>query len=217
MAEGTELKQTRELMEYQHEVLESQIEVQKQAFERIETELYDNVGQMLSVAKIYLCTLEESALNDEQQNYVKQINDIVGKTILDLRTLIRNLDAYLSTNFDLSSSLSTEILRIQKITRVNIELQILGNRYSLGYEKEIVLFRIVQELINKLWSADNVSNIKVILNYIPTLFSISIQFQGKNVKIEADNLHRRTELMGGKYVFTNKKPKEIRIELPVRN
>ncbi|MCP1381547.1 sensor histidine kinase [Runella salmonicolor] len=204
-------------MEYQHEVLESQIEVQKQAFERIETELYDNVGQMLAVAKIYLCTLEESALDEEQQNYVKQINDIVGKTILDLRTLIRNLDAYLSTNFDLSSSLSTEILRIQKTTRVNIELQISGTRYSLGYEKEIVLFRIVQELINKLWSTGNVSNIKVILNYTPTLFSISIQFQGKNVKIEADNLHRRTELMGGKYVFINKKKKEILIELPVKN
>jgi signal transduction histidine kinase len=217
MAEGTELKQTEKLMEYQHEVLESQIEVQKQAFERIETELYDNVGQMLAVAKIYLCTLEESALDEEQQNYVKQINDIVGKTILDLRTLIRNLDAYLSTNFDLSSSLSTEILRIQKTTRVNIELQISGTRYSLGYEKEIVLFRIVQELINKLWSTGNVSNIKVILNYTPKLFSISIQFQGKNVKIEADNLHRRTELMGGQYVFRDKKKKEILIELPVRN
>ncbi|WP_158550077.1 sensor histidine kinase [Runella aurantiaca] len=204
-------------MEYQHEVLESQIEVQKQAFERIEAELYDNVGQMLSVAKIYLCTLEESALDEEQQNYVKQINDIVGKTILDLRTLIRNLDAYLSTNFDLSSSLSTEILRIQKTTRVNIELQISATRYSLGYEKEIVLFRIVQELINKLWSTGNVSNIKVILNYTPTLFSISIQFQGKNVKIEADTLHRRTELMGGQYVFIDKKNKEILIELPVIN
>ncbi|WP_162793740.1 sensor histidine kinase [Runella rosea] len=204
-------------MEYQHEVLESQIEVQKQAFERIETELYDNVGQMLSVAKIYLCTLEESALNEEQQNYVKQINDIVGKTILDLRTLIRNLDAYLSTNFDLSSSLSTEIVRIQKTSHANIELQISGTRYSLGYEKEIVLFRIAQELINKLWNTGNVSNIKVILNYTSTLFSISIHFQGKNVKIEADNLHRRTELMGGKYLFMNKKKKEIRIELPVRN
>ncbi|RDB03663.1 hypothetical protein DVG78_22405 [Runella aurantiaca] len=217
MEEGKKLTQTKKLMEYQHEVLESQIEVQKQAFERIEAELYDNVGQMLSVAKIYLCTLEESALDEEQQNYVKQINDIVGKTILDLRTLIRNLDAYLSTNFDLSSSLSTEILRIQKTTRVNIELQISATRYSLGYEKEIVLFRIVQELINKLWSTGNVSNIKVILNYTPTLFSISIQFQGKNVKIEADTLHRRTELMGGQYVFIDKKNKEILIELPVIN
>lgn len=217
MTEGQEQQQTDKLMNYQHEVLESQIEVQKQAFERIEAELYDNVGQMLSVAKIYLCTLEESALDEEQQNYVKQINEIVGKTIVDLRTVIRNLEAYLATNFDLSSSLSTEVQRIQKTVGINIQLQTSGIPHSLGYEKEIVLFRIAQELINKLLSTDNVSNIKIILNYTQTLFCILIYFQGKNIKIETDNFYRRTKLMGGEYSFTNKKKKEIEIKIPIGN
>ncbi|MFN3379271.1 MAG: histidine kinase, partial [Runella zeae] len=78
---------------FQQEVLEAQVEIQKQAFERVGAELYDNIGQMLSVAKLYLYALEDSPLDDQQQAYVKQTNDIVGQSITDLRALIRNLES----------------------------------------------------------------------------------------------------------------------------
>ena len=215
MTEGKVTQQTNNLMSYQHEVLESQIEVQKQAFERVGAELYENVGQMLSVAKIYLCTLEESALDEEQQAYVKQINDIVGKTIVDLRTLIRNLEAYLVNNFDLSSSLGIELQRIRKTKNENTELVISGIPYSLGYEKEIVLFRIVQELLTGLRLAEPMIRPTVTLHYLPTLFTVEIQYEGKEVKVETAAIQQRTELIGGHYSFVSKKKKAIKIDIPV--
>lgn len=211
MTEGQE-QQTKNLMNYHHEVLESQIEVQKQAFERIGSELYDNVGQMLSVAKIYLCTLEESALNEEQQNYVKQINEIVGKTIIDLRTLIRNLEAYLANNFDFSSSLGVELQRIRKTKKDTSELIITGTPRSLGYEKEIVLFRIVQEIMTMLL-ASGASGLHAELHYTARQLLISIQYEG--MKADIDTFQQRTELIGGNCTFVNTPKKELRIEVPV--
>jgi signal transduction histidine kinase len=213
MTEGQE-QQTKNLMDYHHEVLESQIEVQKQAFERIGSELYDNVGQMLSVAKIYLCTLEESALNEEQQNYVKQINEIVGKTIVDLRTLIRNLETYLANNFDLSSSLGVELQRIRKTKKDISELMIIGTPRSLGYEKEIVLFRIVQELITGLL-ASGASGLQTSLHFTDEQLTIRIQYEG--MKVEVEGVKQRTELIGGRCSFVNTPKKEVKIEVPVRS
>jgi len=210
MTEGQE-QQTKNLMDYHHEVLESQIEVQKQAFERIGSELYDNVGQMLSVAKIYLCTLEESALNEEQQNYVKQINEIVGKTILDLRTLIRNLETYLANNFDFSSSLSVELQRIRKTYKDTSELMITGTPRSLGYEKEIVLFRIMQEMMAALVTS-GASGLHIELRYAAEQLTILSQYEG--MKVDMTTLQQRTELIGGHYTFVNKKKKELQIEVP---
>lgn len=212
MIEGQEQQQTKKLMDYHHEVLESQIEVQKQAFERIGSELYDNVGQMLSVAKIYLCTLEESALNEEQQNYVKQINEIVGKTIVDLRTLIRNLEAYLANNFDFSNSLGVELQRIRKTKKDISELMITGTPRSLGYEKEIILFRMVQELINTLL-ASGASNLRTALHYTGEQLTILIQYEG--MKINVNTIQQRTEMIGGHCSFLNKKKKELKIEVPL--
>lgn len=211
MTEGQEQQQTKKLMNYHHEVLESQIEVQKQAFERIGSELYDNVGQMLSVAKIYLCTLEESALNEEQQNYVKQINEIVGKTIVDLRTLIRNLEAYLANNFDFGNSLGAELQRIRKTHKDVFELIITGTPRSLGYEKEIVLFRMVQELINTLLTSV-ASNLRTTLHYTGEQLMILIQYEG--IRINVNTIQQRTELIGGRSSFLNTKKKELKIEIP---
>ncbi len=199
-------------MNYEHEVLESQIEIQKQAFERVGAELYDNVGQMLAVAKLYLCTLEESALNEEQQAYVKQINEIVGKTISDLRTLIRNLEAYLYNNFDLTGSLGTELQRMRKTKKESAELLISGIPYSLGYEKEIVLFRIVQELINRLIHTGTIANLVITLQYNPAQFIILIQYEG--MRAESAILEQRIGIIGGKYSFENKKRKVIKIKIP---
>lgn len=214
MTEGQEQQQTKNLMDYHHEVLESQIEVQKQAFERIGSELYDNVGQMLSVAKIYLCTLEESALNEEQQNYVKQINEIVGKTIVDLRTLIRNLEAYLANNFDFSSSLGVELQRIRKTHKDASELMITGAPRSLGYEKEIVLFRIMQEMMNTLFTF-GASDLHTELRYTAEQLTILIQYEG--IKPNMNTLQQRTELIGGRCAFAAGPRKELKIEVPVRS
>ena len=132
---------------YRQEVLESQVEVQKQAFERVGSELYDNIGQMLSVAKMYLYSLEETELNQEQRTFIQQTNDIVGKSITDLRGLIRRLEGCMAQDFDLQDCIGQYLQRFRRNHHVTTELVVTGTSYPLEYEKEIVLFRVIQEVV----------------------------------------------------------------------
>lgn len=158
-------------MVFQQTILESQIEVQKQAFERVGAELYENVGQMLSVAQLTLCTLEESGLNDEQLASVQQISHIIRNSINDIRVLIRNLESYLVKDFDLSSNLRLELQRLRKLYQTTIELWVKGRPYSLGYEKEIVLFRNIQKILLE-WQA--IAPVTVVLDYQTPIFVMQL-------------------------------------------
>jgi hypothetical protein len=194
---------------YDQEILKSQIEVQNQTLQHIGQELHDNIGQLLSVAKINLNILEESE-HSEHEN-IKQTNEIITQSINDLRALTKSLDGDFVLDFGLEESISHELQRIRKTKRFETEISVLGIKRKLGYETEIVLFRIVQEILNNCLKHSKAKNIEVILHYITTSFELTVKDNGKGFELESvqskplelsgaglRNMQRRMELIGGK-------------------
>jgi two-component system NarL family sensor kinase len=194
---------------YDQEILKSQIEVQNQTLQHIGQELHDNIGQLLSVAKINLNVLEESD-HSEHEN-IKQTNEIITQSINDFRALTKSLDGDFVHDFGLEESISHELQRIRKTKRFETEISVLGTKRKLGYETEIILFRIVQEVLNNSLKHSKATNIDVILHYFPTTFELSVKDNGKGFELEniqsksinlsgagLRNMQRRMELIGGK-------------------
>ncbi|MFN4146703.1 MAG: sensor histidine kinase [Runella sp.] len=190
--------------QYRREVLESQVEIQRQAFERIGTELYDNIGQMLSIAKMNLYVLEESNLDPWQQAYLHQTNEVVGKSIVDLRALIRSLEGCTAQDFDLQDGLRQYFQRIRQAQKAQPELRIQGVPYSLDYDREIVLFRVVKELAELLLKyLHSTDTLTLTLHYTADELSIWLSTSSVSPSEEIDNspianIRRRLALIGGK-------------------
>ncbi|MFN8345888.1 MAG: histidine kinase [Spirosomataceae bacterium] len=205
-------KNNRMQANYRQEVLESQVEVQKQAFERVGSELYDNIGQMLSVAKMYLYSLEETELSQEQRTFIQQTNDIVGKSITDLRGVIRHLEGYMAQDFDLQECVRQYLQRVRKNYKVITELQVTGAAYALDYEKEIVLFKVIQEIITAIFNESKASYLTVKLRYDPTPLMIVVESDGQALSDSKkkqrnavwQDIQRRTKLIGGKCTLVSK-------------
>jgi signal transduction histidine kinase len=194
---------------YDQEILKSQIEVQNQTLQHIGQELHDNIGQLLSVAKINLNVLEES--DNAEHEYIKQTNEIITQSINDLRALTKSLDGDFVRDFGLEESISHELQRIRKTRRFQTELSVLGEKRKLGYEHEIVLFRIVQEILNNALKHAKAKNLDIILQYLPQSFTLTVWDNGKGFEMEKAlqkdlsqsgaglrNMQRRMELIGGK-------------------
>ena len=114
-------------------------------------------------------------------------------------------------------SLSHELLRIRKTRRYQTEITTSGTPYSLGYQHEIVLFRIAQEIINNALKHAAATTLHVSVGYEPTNFGITIKDNGKGFDYEGvmrnelsksgaglRNIQRRAELIGGKCVVESK-------------
>jgi two-component system, NarL family, sensor kinase len=171
--------------QYDQEILTSQIEVQNTTLQYIGQELHDNIGQLLSVAKINLNVLEDSVQSIDDEPFIKQTNELVEQAIHDLRALSKSLDGDFVHDFGLQESIAHELQRIRKTKKFETELTLHGEKYALGYEREIVLFRIVQEILNNALKHSKAKNIEVNLNYSTDNFTLSVTDNGKGFDLEA--------------------------------
>ncbi|MFN8345889.1 MAG: ATP-binding protein [Spirosomataceae bacterium] len=216
--------------QYQQEILQTQLEIQNQTLQQIGRELHDNIGQLLSVMSINLNVLEEEAADEKTQTQIAATGKILQQTILQIRHLSKSLDGDFVKDFGLSESLSHELQRIRHTGKYQTEILIEGEPYRLEEKKEIVLFRIVQEMLNNILKHAAAKNILIRLHYRPAQFCLTVQDDGKGFDQEAvlnrtlstsgaglRNIQRRIEMLGGSYSIDTfpEKGTKIHLELPV--
>lgn len=217
---------------FAQEILQSQLEVQNQTLQYVGQELHDNLGQLLSVVRFGLNSLEENPLANSVHPQISETNDVVAQAINDLRALSKSLDGDFVQDFGLSESLAHELQRIKRTRRFETDLTIQGEPYSLGYQKEIVLFRIVQEVLNNAMKHAEAKHLGVVLHYQSAQFTLSISDNGKGFDYEKAlqqnlghagaglrNIRRRSELIGGTctYQSTAGQGTKVLIELAMSN
>lgn len=214
--------------QYAQEILQAQIEVQNATLQQIGQELHDNIGQLLSVAKINLNMLEEMPHNEEVRAFIEQTNEVVNHSIIDLRGLTKSLDGDFVKDFGLEQSLSHELLRIHKTGKLKTDFTVHGERYPLGYEKEIVLFRVSQEALNNILKHARATCVTGELHYNPGLLYLLLRDDGVGFTPEKlrngqltgagaglRNMERRVGMIGGHFKITSAPDSDTSIQIDV--
>ena len=130
--------------QYMEEIAKSQIEIQEQALQNMSWELHDNIGQLLSVARMHINILG-TELNQENKEKLDDISEIVGKSLQEIRLLSKTMNTEIIQNMGLVKSVEVELDRFNKLNFLVAKLHILGEERSLDIKEEIILFRIMQE------------------------------------------------------------------------
>jgi two-component system, NarL family, sensor kinase len=206
--------------QFSQALLQTQIEIQEQTLKTISQEIHDNIGQVLSLAKLNLGTLQYG--EDEKLNDTK---NLVSKAINDLRDLSRSLHGDKIAELGLQESVANELKILQNTGQYHTTLQITGEPYKLEPQKEMVLFRIVQEAIHNAVKHAKAKNITVQLNYQPSDFVLLITDDGVGFNtadldaaqtgIGLQSMQNRAVLIGGQFTITaaNGNGTVIKIEL----
>jgi signal transduction histidine kinase len=217
-------------MQYQQEILQTQLEIQNQTLQQIGRELHDNIGQLLSVMSINLDILEEDVSDLPTRSKIIDTSKILQQTIRDVRSLSKSLDGDFVKDFGLVDSLSHDLQRIRATGKYQTEILMEGEPYRLEGQKEFVLFRIAQEILTNILKHAEAKTIKVILNYAPDQFRLTVQDDGKGFDYEAAlgrkmensgaglrNIQRRAEMVGGTCRIESEigKGSKIHLDLPV--
>lgn len=198
--------------ELNHAVLESET---KERF-RIARDLHDSVGQMLSVIKMHLSNTNEN----------EALGELVDKTISEVRTISHNLIPE-ALNFGLKRALEEliEKSQLQQKVLINMDFKINKSDLQLAQEKELMLFRIIQELLGNTLKHAQATEIQLILsvsntNVIVTFRENGIGFDTKKIAQSSGlgwkNTYARLSLIGGVIEISSQKNKgsNIKITLP---
>ena len=162
---------------YEQAVLHAQLEIQEQTLHHVSQEIHDNIGQVLSFVKLNLGTAI-GLNNTDKDEKIGESKDLISQAISDLRDLSKSLSLdHISAN-GFVKTIKNEIQRLNKSKLVIVTFNRDGEVYELGQQKELVLFRIMQESVNNALKHAGAKYLTISLRYAPDLFTLSILDDG---------------------------------------
>lgn len=165
--------------------LQTEIEIQEHVFKTISQEIHDNIGQLLSLAKLNLHTADIAGPTPTKQK-IAQSTELIAKSITALRDLSKSLNAEIIKEIGLRESINRELSLLSRSGQFKTSLREEGRPYRLDKQKELTLFRIFQETINNIIKHSNAGTVNVLFAYKPGLFELTITDDG--VGFTADNM-----------------------------
>jgi two-component system, NarL family, sensor kinase len=209
---------------YQNQLLQSRLEVQEQSFKYFSEEIHDNVGQVLSIAKMQLYSIRNNSVEKDTVTRANDCNDLLAKAIHDLRTISHTLNSSYVGKAGLVAAIEKEFEYIRSARGLKCMLHHEGEDYSLGSERELLTFRIIQEAIGNAVKHAAPTTIDIYLNYSSQLFKVQISDNGlgfdtneQGEGIGLNNMHVRAGLLKGIINISSEREKgtKITFEMPV--
>ena len=219
-------EQSRMKAVFEKELLEAQLEVQEQTMKHIAQEIHDNIGGTLSLAKLNLNTISPDKLNGSVDK-IANTKELVAKAITDLRTLSKTLHKEAVLSAGLIKAIEMELKLIDKAAVFETSLTVTGEPLQIDPQKELILFRTIQEALNNAIKHAEARHIQVAMHFQPTGLFLNICDNGKGFRlasIENDpergsglrNMKNRTKLIGGELNIIEGQPgTHIQISLPI--
>jgi len=213
------------------EILKAQLEIRENTLRGVAREIHDSSGQILSLIKLNLNqVLTGAKTNGQSHDLLVQTKSLVVDAITDLRNLSRSLSSDTIEKLGFEVALRNQFEKIKKSGHYKCSILVEGESRRLELEKEIILFRMTQEIVQNILKHAHALQILTILRYEPNQFILTIVDDGigfnyyETVHSHAiekgsglDNLGNRAQLIGANLqILTHPgEGTQITIRLPI--
>jgi len=182
-------RKTRKVLNYEREifknaVLQTQVEIRDQTLNEVSRELHDNIGQIASLIKIHLNTLDIKDLDSLDKEKIEESKTLLKNLILDIKTISRTLNTEVIKNTGLFEALKNDIERIIKTGFIKINYLIEDNLPKINNDVEIFLYRMCQEIFNNILQHSKAKNANLSIFFIKDNLTIEISDNGVGFNID---------------------------------
>lgn len=205
--------------------LKIELEIQEETFLHISKEIHDNICLSLTLAKLHLNTylINENKRIEEIENSI----DILSKSLLDLHDLSKSVDGEVIKKHGLIYSLEQEIEKLRKTTKLDINENIQGELIYLEPDKELMVFRIIQESFNNIIKHSKATIVSININYTAEFFEVIIEDNGIGFNYSEafkykkssglKNIKRRSLMIESELIVTSEisKGTKLHLKLPL--
>lgn len=187
--------------EKQQILLNASIRFQEEERQRIAADLHDDAGPLLATARLYL---NENLVNQEKAQQLQSIisaKQIIDDAILLIRNISHSLMPPTLKNFGLESATTDLFQKISGSGVINASARFHDYRERLKVEQELLVFRIIQELVNNILKHSSAGFIHLTQNSNTDNLYIRIHHDGKGiVQTEFDKLNESAQGLGLKNI-----------------
>jgi len=195
-------------------LLNASIRLKEEERQRIAADLHDDAGPLLATARLYL---NENLVNLDKTTQLQSIynaKQIIDDTIQLIRNISHSLMPPTLKNFGLESAVNDLFQKISGSGSMNASSRFHDYRERLQAENELIIFRVIQELVNNILKHSNASFIHLTQNTSGEKFFIRLHHDGRgitqndfnklnksNVGLGLKNIQSRLKVLHGKIFF----------------
>jgi len=194
---------------FQKEMLTAQLAVQKKTLDNVSTELHDNIGQILSLAKLNLYQVQKEQPHDN----VSQSIEHVDLAIAGIRNVSHLITDNESGKVSLRKLLQQEVEKINQTKAIKASLNWdveIGD--EIGPEKAFMAYRMVQEGINNTIKHAEAKNIVITVSDKGNKIALVLKDDGKGFKVSykilrnngLQNLQKRANVINAELTIDSK-------------
>jgi two-component system, NarL family, sensor kinase len=208
------------------DLMQSQIDMQEQTFQKISCEIHDNISLTLSLSKIYLHDInfnDQADVNDKINLSVC----LIKKAMDDLNNLSKSLNADSLQKFGLLKSVEELVNHISKTELFKIRLNKRGLAQPLGVNDELIVFRMIQEVLNNIIRHASATEAVVWMDFEKTNLKIRICDNGigfnpdetGNAGAGLGNLRNRAQIINAALLIESAPMRgtTVKIAVPINN
>src|SRR4029450_12477743 len=188
-------------IEQQKMMLTASIKLQEEERQRLAADLHDDAGPLLATARLYL---NENLVHQDKNSQLQaifQARQIIDDTIQLVRNISHSLMPPTLKNFGLESAINDLFQKISGSGTINASSRFHEYKERLKEEKELVIFRVVQELINNILKHSNSSFIHLTQNVHADKFYLRIHHDGRGIiQSDFDKLNKSNVGLGLKNI-----------------
>lgn len=198
----------------QRMLLNASIRLQEEERQRLAADLHDDAGPLLATARLYL---NENLVNMDKISQLQSIynaKQIIDDTIQLIRNISHSLMPPTLKNFGLESAVNDLFQKISGSGSLNASCRFHDYKERLKTEDELILFRVLQELVNNILKHSNASFIHVTQNINGDRFFLRLHHDGRGltqsdfeklnkspVGLGLKNIQSRLKLLSGNIYF----------------
>jgi signal transduction histidine kinase len=156
------IEQTRR--EAEKKVLNAIIQTEEIERKRFAKDLHDGLGPLLSAVKLSVSTLAEMDQDKSRKEVLRNTDYLINEAIKSIKEISNNLSPHMLKNIGLASAVKNFTNRIvgPKVPNIIFESNLFGKRFN--EEIEVIIYRVICELINNTIKHANAKNIEMHLN-----------------------------------------------------
>lgn len=202
--------------EYEKTILNIENEIQQDTLKHIGRELHDNIGQLLSLSKLYLASSKPEKQAEGRQ--------LINQIITEVRGLSKTLNLDWVESISLEEFISQQLDKIKSTGFCEVVFNREDENWELDKDQKLVLIRVIQECLNNAIKHASPNLIKILMEKQEGErairisddgigFDTSLSSQGSGMT----NLRKRMETIGGNFQITSSPGQgtDIILSLPI--
>src|SRR5215510_7871979 len=134
----------------QNQLIEAAVRSEETERHRIAETLHDEVGAILSSAKLHLLGIKSEILDDRDQKLHEKGRELLNEVIQKVRGISHNLHSNILKEFGLNEAIRHFIKKITHGFAISATTELDDSYTTINPEDDISMYRMVQELVNNI-------------------------------------------------------------------